>query len=47
MPSNLRSVIACTASGLRIACARVATEIWARSALLVPYSCMCRWATIA
>ncbi len=46
-PTNCRSVIACTASGLRVPWRRVATEISARSAVVVPYSCMWRWATSA
>ena len=45
--TNCKSVIALTASGLRIACLRVATEIWASCSVVVPYSCMWRWATIA
>ena len=44
---NSRSVIAFTASGLRIACARVATEISANCSSLVPYSYMWRVFTSA
>ena len=44
---NSRSFIACTASGLRIACARVTTESSAKASSGVPYSCMCRIFTMA
>ena len=36
-----------TASGLRTAWARVVTAISASCSGVVPYSCMCRWATSA
>jgi hypothetical protein len=45
--TNWRSVMALTASGLRMAWWRVATEICASCSEVVPYSCMWRWATIA
>src|SRR5712691_2279325 len=46
-PTNSRSVIACTASGLRIAWRRVATEMCANWALVVPYWYMWRLLTRA
>ena len=46
MSRKRRSVMARTASGLRIACARVVTEISASCSGVVPYWCMWRLATI-
>ena len=45
--SKSKSVMPFTASGLRIACARVATEISANCSLVVPYSYMWRIFTSA
>src|SRR5262245_54693924 len=46
-PTNSRSVIAWTASGLRMAWRRVATEICANWALVVPYWYIWRLLTMA
>ena len=46
-PTNSRSVIALTASGLRIACLRVAVDMCANCSFVEPYWYMCRCFTIA